>query len=96
MKKMTIIKSKRKRFVRNRSMFGSTIRSCKALTKARTTKKLAPKPCEEITEPDTLEEEFDYDLMDEDSQDVHAFRYLDSMGVLGNFASEGLALDSPS
>ena len=60
------IKSKKDKFVRNRSIRGSTIRSRKALTKARATKKPAPKPREEVTEPDTPEEESDDDLMDED------------------------------
>ena len=51
------IKSKKDKFVKNRSIRGSTIRSRKALTKPRETKKPAPKPREEITEPDTPEEE---------------------------------------
>ena len=60
------IKSKKDKFIRNRSIRGSTIRSRKALTKARAAKKPPPKPREEPTESDTSEEESDDHVMDED------------------------------
>ena len=60
------IKSKKDKFVKNRSIRGSTIRSRKALSKPRATKKPPPKPREEPTESDTSEEESDDDVMDED------------------------------
>ena len=60
------VKSKKEKFVRNRSIRGSTLRSRKALTKPRAAKKPAPQPCLETTESNTSEEESDDDLMDED------------------------------
>ena len=60
------IKSKKDKFVRNRSIRGSTIRSRKALTKPRATKKPPPPPREQPTESDSPDEESDNDLMDED------------------------------
>ena len=60
------IKSKKDKFVRNRSIRGSTIRSRKALTKPRATKKAPPPPREQPTESDSPDEESDDDLMDED------------------------------
>ena len=60
------IKSKKDKFVRNRSIRGSTICSRKALTKPRVTKKAPPPSREQPTESDSPEEESDDDLMDED------------------------------